>query len=455
MTKKVSQLKQEIEKKKVIEAHPKISENTIKIYNEKIKKNNDPIYLRLYKMRNDLDRKTKQKKETDTKKTKKFNEEYIEELFNRLYKEAFSKPDLIKEIEQEYLKLKTKDKFSSKSSNKIVLKRFLKQYKSVIVELESKANSENLSKSIENSKSIDNTNSLNITATNNITTNITTININNNAVNNSDNLTETSNNVAIGIITPQILGNKMENKLFKLNFLQLSNKIINSDTILLKLNLTSKEKENSNNTTIVNFNESSLKQKEKKLVNELYDNLKDSEGYINKDQLFIFLLSILNLYEFYLVKMNLEKFDTNDILREIAEKEQQFHSNKNDLKSSSKNKHMSFEKIGDKISNEDEKINKYIIDKINTEILSKLKITKKYCGFDEKGNFYITMQMSKTINRDFNIFGINCLNSFYDNKKQLTSSSLFESKNMTFKPCIDEKSKKLSLKFRRKIQSVI
>lgn len=174
-------------------------------------------------MRNQVDRKTKQKKDCDIKKDKKFDEAYIEEMINRLYKEAFSKPEIIKELQQEYLKSKTKEKFSSKSSNKIILKRFLKQYKLVIFEIQNKANSEVVTKSVDFSKSIDNT--LLITGTNNNSTNITSINLNN-LINHSDSLSESSNNVTSGVCNPQLLGTKKETLNFKLNFTQLSKKVL-------------------------------------------------------------------------------------------------------------------------------------------------------------------------------------------------------------------------------------
>ena len=95
--------------------------------------------------------------------------------------------------------------------------------------------------------------------------------------------------------------------------------MIYSDYILLKLNFISPEKDTSNNN-IVNFNESSLKLVEKKLVCEIYENLKNSEGYIDKDQLLLFLLSLINLYEYYLLKINKHKFNLPEITCELKEK---------------------------------------------------------------------------------------------------------------------------------------
>jgi hypothetical protein len=194
-------------------------------------------------------------------------------------------------------------------------------------------------------------------------------------------------------------------------------------------------------------------------VNELFECLKDSEGYVNKDQLFIFLLSVLNLYEFYIFKMNVDKFDTNEIMKELEVKD--VVSNKikskskpksiNLIRSKSNNDSLSIEK---QTSVKEEKVFNFVVDKINTEIMSKLKTIKKFCGFDEKGLFYITIQMSKTINKDFNLFTINWLESLKNVSRVDSKPAVSTNKNMTFKPFVSEKSKKLSLNFRRKIQSV-
>ena len=155
--------------------------------------------------------------------------------------------------------------------------------------------------------------------------------------------------------------------------------MIYSDYILLKLNFISPEKDTSNNN-IVNFNESSLKLVEKKLVCEIYENLKNSEGYIDKDQLLLFLLSLINLYEYYLLKINKHKFNLPEITCELKEK---YRNEMIKSKSRSQEK-FSFNKISKTRAEEKREINNFILEKINDEIVSRIKIIKKYGGFDEK-----------------------------------------------------------------------
>ncbi len=157
--------------------------------------------------------------------------------------------------------------------------------------------------------------------------------------------------------------------------------------------------------------------------------------------------------------MNVDKFDTNEIMKELEVKD--VVSNKikskskpksiNLIRSKSNNDSLSIEK---QTSVKEEKVFNFVVDKINTEIMSKLKTIKKFCGFDEKGLFYITIQMSKTINKDFNLFTINWLESLKNVSRVDSKPAVSTNKNMTFKPFVSEKSKKLSLNFRRKIQSV-
>jgi hypothetical protein len=216
------------------------------------------------------------------------------------------------------------------------------------------------------------------------------------------------------------------------------------------LNFISPEKEFSNNT-IVNFNESSLKLVEKKLVNDIYENLKNLEGYIEIEQLLLFLLCLINLYEYYLVKINKHNYNIPQILTEINEK------NKTELKIKSKSR----DKLGviknGQLSQAEQKkeINKIILDKVNQELISKIKVAKKYGGTDENGMYYITIPMSKNINKDFNLLSVNWSNyNHMNNKENQKKISTTNTSNLTFKPIINSKSKRLSVNFRRKIQNV-
>ena len=226
--------------------------------------------------------------------------------------------------------------------------------------------------------------------------------------------------------------------------------MIYSDYILLKLNFISPEKDTSNNN-IVNFNESSLKLVEKKLVCEIYENLKNSEGYIDKDQLLLFLLSLINLYEYYLLKINKHKFNLPEITCELKEK----YMNEMIKSKSRSQEKFSFNKISKTRAEEKREINNFILEKINDEIVSRIKIMKKYGGLDEKGVYYISIPISKNINKDFNLLSINWSNYNHIHNKENNKKNTSNTKaSYSFKPIINSKSKKLSVNFRRKIQSV-
>ena len=70
---------------------------------------------------------------------------------------------------------------------------------------------------------------------------------------------------------------------------------------------------------MLNLNESAIKQKEKKLVSEITENLINSDNLIDKEDLYYFLLAILNLYETCLIKVHkLNK--VSDVNKELASK---------------------------------------------------------------------------------------------------------------------------------------
>ena len=160
---------------------------------------------------------------------------------------------------------------------------------------------------------------------------------------------------------------------------------------------------------------------------------------------------MINLYDYYLLKVNKHKFNLIEILTEFKEKKKSEL-----LKSKSKSQEKFTINVSKPNQNEEKRgVNNYILEKINNEIISRIRNVKKYGGLDEKGIYYITIPMSKNINKDFNLLSINWSNFNHilkkeSNKKNNTNSNIINS----FKPIINVKSKKLSVNFRRKIQSV-
>ena len=73
---------------------------------------------------------------------------------------------------------------------------------------------------------------------------------------------------------------------------------------------------------------------------------------------------------------------------------------------------------------------------------------------DENGDYYITIPMSKNINKDFNLLSINWSNYNHVHNKEKNKQVSGTINSNTFKPIINSNSKKLSINFRRKIQSV-
>jgi hypothetical protein len=214
---KVSLLKSDIEKKEEIQGHPIILQKSNRIVNEKAKFNNDPVFLRLYNKRNE-EKIYKNKECLNVTSDRRFDKSMIEELINRLYKETFSTSEIKKELEEEYQRLKTKDKFSLNSSNKIILKKFIKQYKTVLAELENLPHLTH--KLFDNNKTSD-------ILSSSLNCNVTTANLTTNLIplSSSENLSEPSNNITTLIINSpkNDLVNKNEKKNFKLNLHELSN----------------------------------------------------------------------------------------------------------------------------------------------------------------------------------------------------------------------------------------
>jgi len=141
--------------------------------------------------------------------------------------------------------------------------------------------------------------------------------------------------------------------------------------------------------------QSLLKRQEKKLVCDLWDALKDPEGLVNVDNLFLVILSIINLYDYYLYSS----------YKKTTKNQQEETTTNNNLNKKTK-KH-------------DKKDVDEILAKISADIDSKIHHQTKYCGFDENDNLLISLEKAKMINQNFSVFYINFMNSNIVTKKKI------------------------------------
>ena len=198
------------------------------------------------------------------------------------------------------------------------------------------------------------------------------------------------------------------------------------------LNNSENKYNSTNNDLLLNLNESKLKFTEKKLVQEIWENLKDADSLVSKDNLYIFLLCVINLYDFYLTKKSRNQYKDIEILEALMNRKIQVEELEIEKKCMKK------------------EINQYILVRVNEEILSKIKIKRRYVGFDEKYNLLISSKMSESIHKAFNFLSINNSNANHAFFKKENSHKLV----FTFRPTTNPNSDKLSSNFRRKIQIV-
>ncbi len=188
-----------------------------------------------------------------------------------------------------------------------------------------------------------------------------------------------------------------------------------------------------NNDLLLNLNESKLKFTEKKLVQDIFENLKNENALVHKDDLFVFLLSVINLYEFYLIKVNKNNFNEKEILEEVLKKK------------------INDEEVSIIKKTHKKDINSYILSRVEEKFVSSIVSTRKYVGFDNQNKAIITLQMAQIIHKDFNFLSINNSNANHS----LSKKEKILKPNLPFRPTTNPNSDKLSSNFRRKIQIVI
>ena len=181
-----------------------------------------------------------------------------------------------------------------------------------------------------------------------------------------------------------------------------------------------------------NFNKSKLINEERKLLLEAFDILKNKEGLVNKENLFIFIVCVINLYDYYLIKVN------ND--RKVVEPSPKVNNNCKDK--------IVVNNLASKTKKE---FKENLLKEVDLELTKRIKTNKRFVGYDDDNNQIINLQMSHLIRKHFNPLSIN-----YFSKENFSEDNKFTSiqSNNTFKPSTNAASDKLSSNFRRKIKNV-
>ena len=185
----------------------------------------------------------------------------------------------------------------------------------------------------------------------------------------------------------------------------------------------------------LNFIPQSQSENEKmnNLLKEIYENLKDDQGSMSIDHIFIFCLSILSLFEYYILsnyRMNDNistiQTESNETQREIVSS----ISQKNLKYNHSSNKLLQKNYSVKTVSNNDEISSK--LDIINRDLLGRIVNYVKYGGFDLDNNFIITCNHSKLISKTFISFY-----QYYNNpnlyKDEIKDNNLSNNKIKTYK----------------------
>ncbi len=262
------------------------------------------------------------------------------------------------------------------------------------------------------------------------------------------------------------------------------------------------------NFDVTNLKDTTFRQQEKQLLTQIWEELKDVEGNIWNNQLFVFILSILNLYESYQYSMykQAHKEDLKQEEKEKIKEQEKAKSKKKSLEKPERKQNDSTKKTSPKEkpneailaegevkgevgailaegevldfnntdinmdtrpqtqgnlhkSMKEEKSKKeiekeLILKKVQEEFTKKVKTSKKYTSLDNDNEFFINFNNSKAINKDFNVFYVNWSNHMFSQMKQ---TKLEEAeKNMmtsTFKPKINDNSAKIFNEYRKKVHT--
>jgi hypothetical protein len=199
----------------------------------------------------------------------------------------------------------------------------------------------------------------------------------------------------------EILGKEEENNLLTYDQIR---QVLKSMTFCKHLDMKEEEKkeENEEKTTHHHMKEETTK------LSDLFNALKNQENMVSVDVLFIFFISVLNLYEYFLFSSYKKTTETSK-------------ENENEEKSE-------------------------VLNRISAEIESKIHINTRYGAFDENGKFLVTLQKAKNINKDFRIFYINYMNRATFKKKKKSVEP-----ELSYRPEINQHSNRLYSGYRNKV----
>ena len=135
------------------------------------------------------------------------------------------------------------------------------------------------------------------------------------------------------------------------------------------------------------------------LLNDIYENLKDEKGLMSIDHIFIFCLSILSLFEYYILS-NYQMNNTSTIKTEESQREITSSISQKNLKyNNSTNKLLPKTHSVKTVSSNDDISLK--LDIINKDLSSRIENNVKFGGFDCDNNFIITSYHAKLISKYF------------------------------------------------------
>jgi len=373
---------------------------------EQKEKNEELFFVRLHKQKLKKDEKV-----VAVKAKPKHSKEEIAEHFNNLYKDFGRHKERINELTKKYDGERDRNKITLKaSSKKFVLRKFVNQFKAEIINLFKEDVKDTTNKKL--------------------------------------NLFQIGNYFTLHIII--------------VTFFKNMSLIRNSDMVeYVDQNVNSGDEETQQNilslTMSVNLNQSTIKRKEKKLLRGVYDALRNNEGLISIESLFLFLLSLFNLYDYYLVKSYKKKNPKNNKVNDVVVN-QVLLQNPFSMKESTLNINKK-EILDEKKQRE---IDEMIANTIRDELSSKVKVIKKYCSFDENNNIIITFQQASLINVDFNQFYMNWsnydesskLNNNKRNNKKILEDKTTNQKDLSFIKIMNKKSRDIYSEYRKKIKEV-
>ena len=146
--------------------------------------------------------------------------------------------------------------------------------------------------------------------------------------------------------------------------------------------------------------------RERKLLFGIWEELKDSDGLVSVDELFIFLLATMRLYEFYIYK-HFRKMNADGDRRQV-------------------------------------------LSEINTNLCESIEVPKHYGGLDTNSNYTLPFSGSSLVAQEYQMFFVNWSNNSQVNKRK---KNLSNGQQFSFKPEINANSKQLVADYRQKLIS--